>query len=84
MLLQKQPAVSVDWRVGLRFPPENEFEEAGTAVWWSQFAYASVGLRMSVSRDGQEVIFRGYTVEGDRFEVGPNYILVYLALPVHN
>ncbi|KAL4811963.1 glycosyl hydrolase [Aspergillus spinulosporus] len=68
MLLQKQPTVSVDWRVGLRFAPENELEEAGTAIWWSQFSYASVGLRMSKSRDSYEVLFRGYTGEGDRFE----------------
>ncbi|KAL4748230.1 glycosyl hydrolase [Aspergillus terricola var. indicus] len=54
MLLQKQPAVSVDWRAGLRFAPENALEEAGTAVWWSQFAYASIGLRMSESGGGYE------------------------------
>ncbi|KAL6233334.1 glycosyl hydrolase [Aspergillus navahoensis] len=52
MLLQKQPAVSVDWRVGLRFAPENALEEAGTAIWWSQFAYASIGLRMSGGQGG--------------------------------
>ncbi|KAL4976293.1 glycosyl hydrolase [Aspergillus desertorum] len=68
MLLQKQPAVSVDWRVGLRFAPENALEEAGTAVWWSQFAYASIGLRMSEAGKGYEISFRGYTGEGDRFE----------------
>ncbi|KAL2838576.1 glycosyl hydrolase [Aspergillus pseudodeflectus] len=59
MLLQKQMEVSVDWRVGMHFDPENPLEEAGTAIWWSQFAYASIGLRRSVSGDGVEVFFRG-------------------------
>ncbi|KAL4984736.1 glycosyl hydrolase [Aspergillus falconensis] len=68
MLLQNQPAVSVDWRVGLRLAPANALEEAGTAIWWSQFAYASIGLRMSGGGDGHELFFRGYTGEGDRFD----------------
>ncbi|KAL2800860.1 glycosyl hydrolase [Aspergillus keveii] len=70
MLLQKQMDISVDWRVGLRFEPENPLEEAGTAIWWSQFAYASIGLRRSVSGEGVEVFFRGYNgkAEGDLFE----------------
>ncbi|RDW87084.1 glycoside hydrolase family 43 protein [Aspergillus mulundensis] len=67
MLLQKQTEFSVDWRVGLQFSPENALEEAGTAIWWSQFAYASIGLRRA-AEGGYEVRFRGYTGEGDTFE----------------
>ncbi|KAL2811878.1 glycosyl hydrolase [Aspergillus granulosus] len=68
MLLQKQPELSVDWRVGLRFAPTNALEEAGTAIWWSQFAYASIGLRKAEDETGYEVAYRGYTGEGDVFE----------------
>ncbi|KAJ0426194.1 putative glycosyl hydrolase [Aspergillus carlsbadensis] len=69
ILLQKQMELSVDWRVGLRFSPENPLEEAGTAIWWSQFAYASIGLRKS-EKGEYEVVFRGYTgkAEGDVFQ----------------
>ncbi|KAL2843362.1 glycosyl hydrolase [Aspergillus pseudoustus] len=70
MLLQKQPELSVDWRVGMRFSSQNPLEEAGTAIWWSQFSYASIGLRKSEEEEGMQVVFRGYNgkSEGDVFE----------------
>lgn len=69
MLLRKQAHFSVDWRVGLRFSPENINEEAGTAIWWSQFAYASIGIRRGES--GLEIAFRGYDEHADAFQVRP-------------
>lgn len=70
MLLRKQTEFSVDWRVALRFSPENVNEEAGTAIWWSQFAYASIGIRRSDI--GLEITFRGYDEHSDSFQVIPH------------
>ncbi|KAH6991431.1 glycosyl hydrolase [Ilyonectria sp. MPI-CAGE-AT-0026] len=67
MLLQKQVHFSLDWRVEMNFAPMIAEEEAGTAIWWSQFAYASIGLRRTSNGEGMEIICR-YLDEKNEFQ----------------
>ncbi|GAB7329980.1 hypothetical protein MBLNU13_g01676t1 [Cladosporium sp. NU13] len=68
MLLQKQKQHSVDWRTQLEFAPTKPSHEAGTTIWWSQYAYASIGIRKSHTGDeGWEVHCAAYDAEQDEF-----------------
>jgi beta-xylosidase len=71
MLLQKQTGFSGDWRVKLNFAPTEAGHEVGTAIWWSQFAYASIGLRKPFDEDksGLEIVSRCYDETDDQFKV---------------
>jgi beta-xylosidase len=70
MLLQKQTEFSADWRVKVHFAPSEAGHEAGTAIWWSQFAYASIGLRKPFEeKEGLEIVSRYYDEIADEFKV---------------
>lgn len=70
MLLQKQKQHSVDWRTQLEFSPTKPGHEAGTTIWWSQYAYASIGIRKSdTGGEGWEVHCVAYDAEQDIFVV---------------
>ena len=71
MLLQKQTGFSGDWRVKFNFAPTEAGHEAGTAIWWSQFAYASIGLRKPFDEynSGLEIVSRCYDETEDQFKV---------------
>jgi beta-xylosidase len=71
MLLRKQTGFSGDWRVKFIFAPKEAGHEAGTAIWWSQFAYASIGLRkpFDESKSGLEIVSRCYNEVEDQFKV---------------
>jgi beta-xylosidase len=71
MLLQKQTEFSADWRVKVEFAPTEAGHEAGTAIWWSQFAHASIGLRkpFDEEKEGLEVASRCYDETADEFKV---------------
>jgi beta-xylosidase len=71
MFLQKQTEFTVDWRVKLEFSPTEAGHEAGTAIWWSQFAHASIGLRKPFydEKNGVEVVSRCYNEAADEFRV---------------
>lgn len=71
MLLQKQTGFSGEWRVKFQFAPIEAGHEAGTAIWWSQFAYASIGLRKPFDEDKSEleVVSRCYDEVEDKFKV---------------
>ncbi|KAH7122042.1 glycosyl hydrolase, partial [Dactylonectria estremocensis] len=58
MLLQKQTRFSVDWRVNVKFSPQHVGEEAGTAIWWSHEAYASIGFRKKSEEGDLEFVCR--------------------------
>lgn len=45
MFLQKQTAFTGRWEVTLDYTSPQEGHEAGTAVWWSKYACASLGIR---------------------------------------
>ncbi|KAJ3956547.1 hypothetical protein N0V92_006919 [Colletotrichum tropicale] len=64
MLLRKQTQFSMDWMVELEFHPGAVGEEAGTAIWWSQFAHASIGLRKT-SESHNEIICRVIDEKGE-------------------
>jgi len=77
LVLQKQVRFSLDWKTELDFEPQRLGHEAGTTIWWSQFAHASIGIRKNQSNDGREVIFRTLEPEGDEFKE------VKHAIPAH-
>ena len=68
MLLQKQPSFDAVWRCTIDFDPKTR-HEAGTALWWSKYAYASIGIRPSGDRK-REVILRRPNPNDDTFLVG--------------
>ena len=47
MLLVRQKSFIAEWRVDLEFDPRYAEEEAGIAVWWSKWNYASLTIRGS-------------------------------------
>ena len=69
MVLQKQTRHSVDWRTQLSFTPRKFSCEAGTAIWWSQHAYASIGIRRvpQETTESYEVHCRAYDEQKDDF-----------------
>ena len=71
MVLQKQIRHSVDWRTRLSFAPGQFGHEGGTAVWWSQHAYASIGIRRVPLEPTvvYEVHCRAYDEQQDDFVV---------------
>lgn len=77
MVLQKQTRHAVNWRTRLEFRPSQVKHEAGTAIWWSQYAYASIGIRRV---EGQaagvyEVHCRAFDVDKGSFVVSLSSIL---------
>ncbi|KAJ5710475.1 hypothetical protein N7488_004631 [Penicillium malachiteum] len=70
MLLRKQTGFSGEWKVKLQFQPTNSGHEAGAAIWWSQFAHASIGLRKPFDgrNSGLEMIARCYDETEDQFK----------------
>ncbi|KAF4552547.1 Hypothetical protein D9617_9g023350 [Elsinoe fawcettii] len=67
MVLQKQTFFSADWHVELDFDPELPDHEAGTVVWWSQSAYASIGVRRT-SEGNMEVVCKYFSLETGAFK----------------
>jgi hypothetical protein len=63
MLLRRQDAFEGVWHTQLDFEPSAARESAGTAVWWSKWAFASVErklykvLRHPILPDGSSVQF---------------------------
>lgn len=73
MLLQKQTSFSGEWKTSLSFVPTEVGHEAGTAIWWSQYAHASIGLRrpFDETKKGLEIVARCYDEVEDTFKVYP-------------
>jgi hypothetical protein len=71
MLLQKQTGFSGDWSTKVDFAPTEAGNEAGAAIWWSQFAYASIGIRKpwDDTQEGLEVVSRCYDDTSGEFKV---------------
>lgn len=71
MLLRRQDAFEGVWQTELDFAPSAAGEEAGTTVWWSKWAFASVGLRGTGEEGnvGREVLFRYTVLEDDDVHV---------------
>jgi hypothetical protein len=61
MILRKQVQFSLDWSTELDFTPSRPEQEAGTTVWWSKWAYSSLGVRGVKQGEGvvgRELVFR--------------------------
>lgn len=69
MFLQKQKSFQGTWRVTLDYPSVASGHEAGTAMWFSKWAYASLGIRGT--DEGAELVFR-LPKEDVGFEVSSN------------
>ena len=67
MLLRRQDAFVGVWETIVDFTPGQEGEEAGTAVWWSKWAFSSVGVRGR--KEGREIVFKYPTLEDDKIKV---------------
>jgi beta-xylosidase len=50
MLLTRQQSFEAKWELDLNFNPVHVDEEAGTAVWWSKWNFASLSIRGSSDR----------------------------------
>lgn len=67
MFLQKQTAFTGQWEVTIDYQSPQEAHEAGTAVWWSKYAYASLGIRGG--EGGQRyIVFRSPDPDPDSAE----------------
>jgi len=67
MLLRRQDAFVGVWETVVDFVPGQEGEEAGTVVWWSKWAFSSVGVRGR--KEGREIVFKYPTLEDDKIKV---------------
>lgn len=70
MLLQRQTAFDGRWEVDIDYLPSLRGHEAGTAVWWSKWAYASLGVRGGSNGSSvvKQLVFRFPDLEGDVFK----------------
>lgn len=55
MLLRKQQSYQGRFQADMSFRPRRPGYEAGVVVWWSQFAYGTVGVTMIELPNGEEV-----------------------------
>lgn len=69
MILKKQTHLTGVWTTELDFDPSTENEEAGTAVFWSCFAYAAIVVRKGTNENERSVILRWTDPECDEYKV---------------
>lgn len=67
MVLRKQTSYAGTWRTVVDFEPETEYEEAGTAVYWSNFSYIALAIRKN--GEGRELVLRWNAYEDDKQRV---------------
>jgi len=60
MLLKKQTHLIGLWTTELDFSPSTDNEEAGTAVFWSCYAYAAIVVSKG-SKDGERLVTLRWT-----------------------
>ena len=69
MILKKQTHLTGVWTVELDFDPSTENEEAGTAVFWSCFAYAAIVVRKGLNGNERTVVLRWTDPDCDEYKV---------------
>lgn len=69
LFLRKQTSFEGVWSVRLDYPELEIGHEAGTAVWWSKWAFASIGLRGREGGVGRDLVFRFPNRVGNEFQV---------------
>ena len=85
LLIQKQKAFKGLWLTDVEFQPDKAGLEAGVTVWWSRWAFASLGVRGSSLTGGlgKEVVFRYPSVEPEDFKVSwEMHVKVILTLTI--
>lgn len=55
MLLRKQESYLESFHVKLQFMPKKAGYEAGIAVWWNMYSYASIGIAAVCQPNGEVV-----------------------------
>lgn len=66
MFLRKQLSFQGHWSVDVDAVPQRG-HEAGVAIWWSKYSYASVAIRGK--KTGRELVYRFPNLVNDEFEV---------------
>jgi hypothetical protein len=74
MLFRRQDAFVGTWETIVDFTPGRPGEEAGTVVWWSKWAFSSIGVRGI--EGGREVVFKFPTLEDDKIQVSEDASIV--------
>lgn len=72
MLLRKQTSFSQTFEVTMEFNPQQVGCEAGLVLWWNQFSYATIGVRLGGNtRDSrtQHVVYRSPKGQPGEFSV---------------
>lgn len=49
MLLRKQSSYGETFSAKLQFDPRKTGYEAGVVLWWSQYSFASIGIRLAAN-----------------------------------
>lgn len=75
MFLRKQTSFDLDWLTILEFSPRVPGEEAGTVVWVSQHAYASLGIGRDEGGN-MEIVFTSVTGKTRQVKVLANILQV--------
>ncbi|RYP79778.1 hypothetical protein DL769_002800 [Monosporascus sp. CRB-8-3] len=74
MLLRKQSSYTETFSAKLQFHPRKPGYEAGIVLWWNQYSFASIGIRLVAADDNSEhrhktVVFREPTGKAGDFMV---------------
>lgn len=72
MLLRKQLSYSETFSAKMQFDPSQLGYEAGVVLWWSQYSFASIGVRLAVNDSAESVktvILREPTGKAGEFNV---------------
>lgn len=84
MLLRKQDAIRGVWQTTVDFEPTMAGEEAGTTLWWSKYAYGSLGIRgvgeLGRSAKGKELVFRASNPDEEKEDVSGLSVALPLGL----
>jgi beta-xylosidase len=67
LLCRKQQYHAGTWLTSLDFDPDTEYDEAGTAVFWSNFSFISLVVRKK--GQGRELVLRWNAYEDDKRQV---------------
>ena len=59
MLLRRQTSYNGTWKTRMIYDPTDEWEEAGTVVWYSRWSYIAIVIRKT--KEGQREIVARWT-----------------------
>ena len=65
MLLRRQTSYNGIWKTRIIYDPADEWEEAGTVVWYSRWSYIAILVRKN-EKGEKEVVARWTDAENDK------------------